>query len=212
MNRNATVRHWKKILALVIVAIATLLVAAFVLGSFLIVERPIEDPDVIYVLAGSADYRERNIEAARSFRMRDQAKVILTDDRLQGGWNNKLERNPFFVERARWLLNENGVSDNSIEVLPDVINGTEDEADALLRYVCSNSSVNKVLLVTSAYHTRRTLLVFEDATVSCGRKISLGISHPKAGTELSDRIFWWVKPRSAKNVIGEYVKLAAYYF
>lgn len=204
-------RH-RKILLWGLIGIITLwLPTAWILASGLVLTKPLEKADAIYILSGSADHIERAEEAAQLFRDKKASKILLTDDKLQGGWNNELERNPYFVERTRWLLIDGGVPAAAIEILPDEINGTEDEANAVLKTMCGEAE-SSVLLVTSTYHTRRTFLIFESVVGSCDKKIELGISHPRSGLTGYNKFFWWMKPKLATNVASEYIKIIAMYF
>lgn len=184
--------------------------AVWILASALVVTKSIEDADAIYVLSGSADHAERALEAAKLFREKKASKILLTDDRLQGGWNNELERNPFFVERTKWLLIDGGVPENRIEILPDKINGTEEEASVVVSYLC-RTDTKKLLLVTSAYHSRRSLTIFEDTADQCDKPIEFGISHPETGLVGKNKLSWWFQPKLIKRVASEYAKFIGFY-
>ena len=61
----------RKLLRLFIILVAALCVwtvIAWLLGSYLVVEKPLERADAIVVLSGSAEYEERCDTAAELFR------------------------------------------------------------------------------------------------------------------------------------------------
>lgn len=169
----------------------------------------LEQADAIVVLAGSEDYLERTAEAARLYKTGVSGRVLLTNDGVKGGWNSELQRNPFFVERARWALIENSVPVEAIEIVPGTVKGdsstgTENEADAVIRY-CIDSETKSVLIVTSAYHTRRALFIYRTAIDD--RRLEFGISHPKPASFDVPNPLWWLSPKSWYHIVSEYVKM-----
>ncbi|MBX3243174.1 MAG: YdcF family protein [Acidobacteria bacterium] len=196
-------------LSIAIIAIIWLPLAWF-LGQWLVVEKPMEKADAILVLAGSANYVERNTEAARLYKMGVAPKILLTDDRLEGGWNNARQRNPYFVERARWLLMENGVPEEKIEILPDIVSGTDDEADALASYL-EKDPLMSVLIITSAFHTRRAIWTFENTLTLRKITANLGMTAPTPPKGMPPDAFWWLSREGLKVTISEYMK-HLYYF
>lgn len=185
---------------------------AWLLGRYLVVSQPIENPDAIVVLAGSAEYEERNLEAARLYREGAARRIILTNDGIKGGWDNELGRNPYFVEKARWLLIANGVPEAAIEEIPEPIRdrgeiGTEVEAKKVLAY-CRDRGYERLLIVTSPYHTRRALTTYLSTTDADSEPRSIGIAHPSlSGLEVSS-VGWWLLPTNWRIVISEYTKMA----
>ncbi|MBX3290088.1 MAG: YdcF family protein [Acidobacteria bacterium] len=184
---------------------------AWFLGQWLVVEKPLEKADAIFVLAGSANYVERNAEAARLYNLGIAPKILLTDDRNKGGWDNERQRNPYFVERAKWLLLENGVPETSIVILPDRINGTDDEAKALAKHLQQNP-YRSVLLVTSSFHTRRALWTFTLMVDDMNLNTEIGVHSSPATNGPHSSAFWWTNRNGLRTTISEYLKLIYYYF
>lgn len=118
------------------------------------IEKPLESAAVIFVFAGSAEYKSRAAKAAELFRAHCADKIVLTDDAAQGGWSASDRRNLFYWESARRELIKNGVPPENIEVLPQPVFGTRDEAVLLVETVKARGW-QSVLLVTSDFHTRR---------------------------------------------------------
>lgn len=183
---------------------------AYGLAWFLIVEKPLEKADAIFVLAGSAAYVERNQKAAELYKQGVAPKIFLTNDGMRGGWNEKEQRNPYYIERARWELTAQGVPDNAIEILPGTVAGTDEEA-ALFAKIVAEKNLKSVLLVTSAYHTRRTLRTFEKAASKNDLSVELGVESPPPGEQTPKPFVWWLSRRGWRDVAGEYVKILYYW-
>lgn len=193
---------------MVILAILWLPIA-WLLGQWLVVERPLEKADAIFVLAGSANYVERNQEAARLYNLGVAPKIILSDDHQKGGWDNEKQRNPYFVERAKWLLMENGVPETNIVILPDRVRGTDDEAQALVDYIQTNNT-RSMLLLTSAFHTRRTEWIFQYVFNKSRVTSVLGVTYPHPRKGMPPDPLWWTNVDGVKSVTSEYLKFSSF--
>lgn len=189
-----------------------LLLAAWItftpfLAEELIVEKSLERADVMLVLAGSSVYTERTNRAAELYQQGIAPLVILTDDGTRGGWSRLEQRNPPFVESAKANLIARGVPAEHIEIIKPDGSGTIYEA-RIFREKARQANWRSVLLVTSAYHTRRTLWTFERELAN--EKISVGIAAP-AGRPTPSANYWWLTPRGWNAVAGEYVKSLYYW-
>jgi len=202
-------RAFKFIVIILILFVIWILLAP-VLASFLIVEKPLERADAIFVLAGSAAYIERNQKAAALYKQGIAPKIFLTDDGSRGGWNNKEQRNPYYVERARWELIAQGVPENVIETLPGTVAGTDEEAELFVK-TAREKKIKSVLLVTSAYHTRRALRTFEKVSADGDLKTEIGIRFAPVGRQTPSPFYWWLSPSGWNMVAGEYVKSFYYW-
>jgi uncharacterized SAM-binding protein YcdF (DUF218 family) len=180
------------------------------LAKNLIVEKPPEKADAILVLAGSHTYRERTQKAAELFRNGAAPRVFLTDDGEQAGWSKTEQRNPPFVELARKSLIAGGVAAENIEILAPPVSGTIYEARVLSEKARSDN-LSSVLLVTSAYHTRRALSTFERVFAENNQSTRLGIAAPPPGIQTPPPERWWFSRFGWQIVAGEYVKSAGYW-
>src|SRR5437764_12402057 len=122
----------------------------------LIVNAELPQADAIAVLAGSSTYLERTHRAAQLFHEGRAAKIALTNDNLHSGWSGEQQRNPLFVEQAFDELTNQGVPAGRIEIVPGAVTNTYDEALRLRQYALARS-VRSILVVTSAYQSRRAL-------------------------------------------------------
>jgi uncharacterized SAM-binding protein YcdF (DUF218 family) len=202
-------RRLKAIIAFLLVLAGWVIIAPF-LAERLIVEKKLERADVILVLSGSAVYIERAAKAADIYRRGIAAKIILTNDGEKAGWSPKEERNPAFSELSSRELIAHGVPPEAIEILPGEVSGTFDEAE-LFQKKASENGWNSVLLVTSAYHTRRTLQTFENEFSRNQSKVELGIESAEVGQQTPRPSWWWLTPGGWNSVGGEYLKSSYYW-
>lgn len=178
------------------------------MAHLLIVEKPLERADVILILAGSSSYRERARKAAEVYQRGVATRIALTDDGRRGGWNSAQQRNPSFVELAKNELLNQGIPSENIEILPPIVDGTIDEARAL-RTALPEKNWKTVLIVTSDYHTRRSLRTFE--RVLSDTNTEVGIEYAVTNEEKFPKNFWWLSREGRGIVTGEYVKLIYYW-
>ena len=175
-------------------------------GRLLIVRATLEHADAIVVLSGSANYPERAQWAAELYKRGLAPKIILTNDNDQGGWSNVDQRNKFFFERSLDVLLTSGVPRNAIEILLQPVSSTHDEALLVEGYINRNR-LGSILLVTSAYHSRRALWTFRRVLGS--GEITVGIDPAKMGSP--PPATWWLHLSGWRAVPLEYVKLAYYH-
>jgi uncharacterized SAM-binding protein YcdF (DUF218 family) len=197
------------VLLIVLLAAAVLWPAlAWAFAHLLIVKSELASADAIVVMSGSATYRERADWAAKLYREGRAPIVILTNDSLKSGWDKKEERNPYFYELAARELQRLGVPESKIQVVSDIALGTYEESVGVRDYASAHQ-LKRLLVVTSAYHTRRTLWSLRHACEGSG--IEIGIDSPPPGWQTPAPARWWWRRWGWKVVAGEYVKLIYYW-
>ena len=184
--------------------------AAPYLATNLIIEKPLEKADAIFVLGGSSVYVERTQKAAELFKNGVSEKIFLTDDGTRGGWSKSEKRNPPFAELAKNELVKLGVPAENIEILQPPVTGTIYEARNLAEAV-KTKNLNTVLIVTSAYHSRRAFWICDKILKENNLDILLGVVSPKTGIDTPPPQMWWLKPKGWEFVAGEYVKSLVYW-
>lgn len=200
--------NWKfKILTFLLILFGVWVFVAPFLARNLIVEKPLAKADAILVLSGSSVYKERTHKAAKVYRSGVAKKILLTDDGGLAGWSNKEMRNPPFVYLAQQELIAQGVNAEDIEILSPKVSGTIWEARNLLTKF-KKENWQTVVLVTSAYHTKRTLWTFEEVL---GNSYKIGIVASPTGEDTPPPQMWWLTPKGWKVVAGEYVKSWGYW-
>ena len=177
-------------------------------ARLLIVRSELVSADAIVVMSGSATYRERAACAARLYREGRAPIVILTNDSLKSGWDNKEQRNPYFYELAARELQQQGVPEAKIQVVSGIALGTYEESLGVRDYASAHQ-LKRLLIVTSAYHTRRTLWSLRHACEGSG--IEIGIDSPAPGWQTPAPSRWWWRRWGWKVVAGEYVKMIYYW-
>lgn len=206
-RKRAAGRGGLRALRLLLVSLVVWFLLAWVAARSLVVHAGLPRADALLVLSGSSNYVERARWAARLYREGRAPLILLTDDGERGGWSSQEQRNPFFVEHAARELNRAGVPLEKIEVLPGIVSSTYDEALAL-REAAASRNLRSVLVVTSAYHSRRALWTMR--RVSQGSDIEVGVDSPPAGEESPAPATWWIGARGWQMVAGEYPKMVYY--
>ena len=182
-------------------------VVAWVAARGLIVKAELRQADAIAVLAGSSTYVERTHHAAQLFREGRAATIVLTNDNLRSGWSGAEQRNPLFVELAMDELKRQGVPVEKIQIIPGAVTSTYDEALHLRDYAISRS-LRSILVVTSAYQSRRAMWTLH--RIFDGRGIVIGVDPAEPGEQSPSAIGWWLHRFGWKSVPLEYVKIVYY--
>jgi uncharacterized SAM-binding protein YcdF (DUF218 family) len=195
-----TVRHKRRRRALFIAVGLTLLVlaAAARAGLVLVVVVPVSAPDAIISLA-SHEW-ERLPTAARHARAHADAQVLLTVPQSVTPYNchdcanrtARLQALGIEAERVRLLILTSG--------------GTHGEAVAT-REFARREGVQRLLIVTSPYHTRRALAVFRKVFEGTG--VTLGVQ-PAIDDSVARPGRWWSGGYDRAYVVYEWAALIYY--
>ncbi len=197
-----------KFVVITIILIILWAVAAPIFAKLLIVDKPLEHAEAILVLSGSAVYQERVRRAAELYKQGMASVVFITDDVSRAGWSKTEQRNPPFVDLERKALISDGVPPDAIRVLNGEVRSTIDEARAFKAEV-ETRPIASVMIVTSAYHSRRALWTFEH--VLAGRNVEIGMTTAPNGVRSPNPSVWWITARGWPMVAGEYVKFIWYW-
>jgi uncharacterized SAM-binding protein YcdF (DUF218 family) len=181
--------------------------AAWAAARLLIIEAPLARADAIVVLGGSANYKERAREAARLLQEGRAQRILVTNDNMRGPWSSVEQRNLFFYERSLDELRNAGVAEESVEVLMTTVSSTHEEAELVKQYAVDHG-LHSVLIVTSAYHSRRALWTFSRVFRETG--IEVGLMPVSPGTDSPRPATWWLTVRGWRLVPTEYVKMIYY--
>jgi uncharacterized SAM-binding protein YcdF (DUF218 family) len=206
-SRLKRTRRGRILMAAVVILFVWCLVA-WIAARALIVRMPLERADAIVVLSGSAAYVERTRWAAHLYSVGRAPVIILTNDNQMGGWSEAQQRNPLFSERARDELLAAGVPASRIEIAPGAITNTYDECVSLREHA-ERRGQRSLLIVTSAYHSRRALWTLEQ--VFRGSGISLGMETVMPGEQMPSPGVWWFSRSGWRGVALEYPKLVYYW-
>ena len=181
--------------------------AAWLGARLLITEAPLAKADAIVVLGGSANYKERTRKAARLLLEGRAQVILLTNDNQRGPWSSAEQRNLYFYERSLEELHNAGAPDQSVDVLMNQVSNTHEEAELIKQYA-TDHGLRSVLVVTSAYHSRRALWTFSRVFRDSG--IQVGLTPVAPGNDSPRPATWWLSARGWKLVPTEYVKMIYY--
>jgi len=146
------------IFIIVILALATIEFGVPLLEAFLIVDRPLTKADALVVMAGSRS--ERLPAAAKLFKMGTGSRILLTNDGVFSEWSREKQRNLFQVEWAEVELLEMKIP--QVAIFKSFYTSSGSIHDALnSRQFVSREGINSIIIVTSDYHTKRSLWTFE---------------------------------------------------
>jgi uncharacterized SAM-binding protein YcdF (DUF218 family) len=194
-SSNSRWRRWVAALGLLVVAVLWLGTRA---GSFLVVERPIESPDAIISLA-SHEW-ERLPETIRLAHRYPDSLVLLTLPPVVD------EYNCHDCAHRVDLLRRNGISGQRIRVLPITLSGTFGEAAVAFDFV-THEHIRRLIVVTSPYHTRRSLATFRRVFDESG--VDIGIE-PATATSPARPYAWWRTPYDRWYVRYEWAAMGYY--
>ncbi len=151
----------------------------------LIVQTAIEPADAIVVLGGES--QGRPVEGARLYKQGFAPRVFVV-----GTGDN---------ERNRLALVRDGVPENRITC--ETASESTLENAMFVRPLLEKAGVHRAILVTSSYHTRRALAVFQQRVPS----IHFGM--------VPSRIGWWDTPKGRRQenawAVIEFIKIPAYW-
>jgi len=160
-------------------------------GEFLVVSQTPESADIIVVLAG--DIRGERILRAVELVKGGYAPRILVDSAMEMYGVSE-------AELATTFAVQGGASGEIFEPFPIKADSTFEEAQVVDAELVRRG-IRKALLVTSNFHTRRSLRTFE--TLGSGRVRYLVIAAPSADFQ-PDR--WWYTRSGKKTLLLEYLK------
>jgi len=175
------------------------------LGSFLIIEDPLQPAVAIVALGGDPPFRE--MEAARLYRAGWAPKVIVIPGALweeQQALSELGIRVPESWEISREVLLNKGVPSSAIIVPKGRAEGTLEELK--LAFNTIGPVIQPVILVSSKYHTRRVRLTWGYVT----HGDSTAIVRAAEGDPF-DPARWWRERRFVSSVVHEYLGLINYY-
>jgi len=144
---------------LIIIIIWTLaMLCVPVLEQFLVIDSPLPHADALVVMAGETSIRLP--AAARLYKEKRADKIILTNDGIFSSWSNEKQRNLYEVEWAEQSLMKMQVPEMDIVKLPYTASGSIHDALNTRTYILKGG-IKSIIIVTSDYHSRRSLWTFE---------------------------------------------------
>jgi len=171
-------------------------------GEWLDVGVPPQPADAVLVLPG--DQNARPFVAAAIVNSGLAARVFVP----------KVERSPSVLEgvtlpsdeQIRLVLLARGVPENKIILLEGHSTSTVNDLESFRR-ILDRSNIQRVLVVTSHYHTRRSRMLFARYLGNRIDRVSF-VSAPTDDYRLDN---WWKTQEGFQDISTEYVKLVYYW-
>lgn len=157
--------------------------------------------DYLVVLGGSPDTRP--FAAAELYRRGMAPRVVIFEYRV--GRLNELGRAPSQTELYRRVLQLEGVPTAAIVEAPGLVRSSWDEAQSLRRFL-AEAPAARVIIVTSAEHTRRARWVFRRALAGLGVDVKTAAARHLAFDDTN----WWRNDEGVLLIVHEYLKLPFY--
>lgn len=200
MRRGARSGRRRGVVALMLSAVALGLLVASQAGRILVIARPVQNPSAIVSLA-SHEW-ERLPATAAVAKAHPNAFVLLTLPNPATVHNCHDCGNR--VQRLRRL----GVPTTRLYTLPLTMRGTYGEAAAALHFA-RRHRLRSLLVITSAYHTRRAHATF--AAVFAGSGVRIGVVPAGLGAYARPER-WWFQPYDRAYVAYEWSAVAYYWW
>ncbi|MBP8820308.1 MAG: YdcF family protein [Syntrophomonadaceae bacterium] len=179
-------------------------------GDGIVAVDPPEKGDLIIVLMGSGPDR---ILGAVDLYEQGYAPCIVMVENWQPGYELLQPRGvdlPRDAELAAMAGVELGIPEEAFVILPGDARSTQDEALIVTQYLKEQKlEVDKVLLVTSKFHSLRSALIFRWALGGLDREVNV-LSCPTPYDNFNAAA-WWQSREDAKRVVMEYAKLVNFY-
>ena len=175
-------------------------------GRYLVVETVLQPADVIVVLAGPR--AERWLEGVELYRDKVAPKIFLSAGHIDAAEEAVRARGIHFPREADLMKDamvQLGVRATDIEVFPEGVDNTAAEAN-VVRSFAPLRGWQRIIVVTSKYHTRRSRYAFERAFRGTGVQIQIRATRFDA----SQPDTWWKHRGDLRFVISEWQKLLAY--
>lgn len=174
-------------------------------GRFLVVDDPPTKADAIVVLSGS--FPDRILEAVALYKDGFAPKLVLCREPDNPALDRLRELGVHLsrgAELNREVAERLGVPSSAIEVVDRSAKSTFGEARQVLRHAYDHG-YHSILLVTSAYHTRRAAWIYRYVA---GDSIRI-IARPAREDSFRPN-GWWDDRASTRRVLVEYEKLLVF--
>lgn len=194
---------------ILVCVVAALVLATFALrgaGRFLIVDEPIRPADALVVLAGARV--DRWLEAVDLYREGKGKNILLSPGYLEPA-EVRLRANginyPAATDLIRDAMVQMGIPGNVVTSIPEGMDNTAHEAVFAAR-IARERGWKSLVVVTSPYHTRRSLFAFQRELRGTGIDVQV------RGTRYDpiDPDQWWKRRHDFRYVSWELQKYIVY--
>jgi uncharacterized SAM-binding protein YcdF (DUF218 family) len=175
-------------------------------GRFLVREDPMRPADAIFVLAGGSV--DRWLESVDLYREHLAKSIVLSPgrtDKAEIELRARGIRMPTGAEVARDAMVQLGVPLDAVQIMPGNLDNTAHEAEAC-RAFAQSAGWQRVIVVTSPYHTRRTGFAFRREFGNSTVDVLIRASRH----DESEPARWWQHRADIRFVTSELQKLVLY--
>jgi uncharacterized SAM-binding protein YcdF (DUF218 family) len=175
------------------------------IADYLIVSDKLQPADIIFVL--NSEVNTRPFRAGELYKQGLAPVVVIARSENTPTVELGLVSNDTDISVG--VMEKLGVPPEKIIVLPfsGGVTSTFDEASALRQYVIANQT-HKIILVTSAFQSRRARWIFEKELSGLPVALEM-VAVPYAGF---DQTNWWKNETGLITLNNEYIKLFYYFF
>ena len=175
------------------------------IAGYLVIDDKLQPADVIFLLNG--DFNTRPFKAAELYKQGLAPVIVIA--RAENTPVVDLGLLPNETDISVGVMEKLGVPAGKIIVLPipQGVTSTFDEAETLKQYI-EGHQVQRIILVTSAFHTRRARWIFNKALSGLPVKLEMA-AVPYADFNQTN---WWKNETGLITLGNEYVKLVYYNF
>lgn len=177
-------------------------------GTYLVKESEVESADAGLILMGSI--ADRVVTGAEVFREGRVGELLIVNN-VQYGQEFLREYGvsiPNFAELSMEALLQLEVPDSLISVIPGAAKSTQEEAEIAGNYLRAHPTIDTLMIISSAAHTRRAHLIFNKQFRKMGVEVEVvTMPSPYSGFEAKQ---WYSDRESAKQVFMEYVKISSF--
>jgi uncharacterized SAM-binding protein YcdF (DUF218 family) len=214
VNKNADHSPKKYLQRNILVASAVLLLLAILvyglrsqiltgMADLLVVNDPLQPADIIFVLNG--DYNTRPFRASELYKQGLAPIIVISQSEMLPA--EKLGLAPDDTDVSIGVMKKLGVPPEKIVVLPveGGVTSTFDEANALRQYI-ETHNIHSLILLTSAFHTRRAKWIFDRELAGLPITLEVAAVHHYG----FDQTNWWQSEDGLITLNNEYIKLVYY--
>ena len=175
------------------------------IAGYLVIDDKLQPADVIFLLNG--DFNTRPFKAAELYKQGLAPVIVIA--RAENTPVVDLGLLPNETDISVGVMEKLGVPAGKIIVLPipQGVTSTFDEAETLKQYI-EGHQVQRIILVTSAFHTRRARWIFNKTLSGLPVKLEMA-AVPYADFNQTN---WWKNETGLITLGNEYVKLVYYNF
>ena len=174
-------------------------------ADYLIVSDPLQPADVIVLL--NSEVNTRPFRASALYQQGLAPVIVIARSESTPTVAMGLVPNDTDISVA--VMEKQGVPAGKIVILPfpGGVTSTFDEASAVRQYVVAHQAY-RIILVTSAFHTRRARWIFEKILAGLPVRLEMA-AVPYAGF---DQTNWWKNETGLITLNNEYIKWVYYLF